>query len=119
MKRNEFKLLLEDWKKNFIAESPEDPHGVQQRLGQDDLAFASDYDYLDSDSVETMDDMYTSGDFSDLDSDDKSFARDGVGSEDEYRTYSIDDEEAINGFSGVYDDDPTYTPGDYLFYGRL
>ena len=76
MKRNEFKLLIENWRKNFIVESPEDPYGVQQPLGQDDLEFAGDYDEMDPDNVETMADMRNDGDFSDLDSDDMSFARD-------------------------------------------
>ena len=74
MKRNEFKLLIENWRKNFIVESPEDPYGVQQPLGQDDLDFASDHDEMDQDSVETMDSMSMSGDFSDLDSDDMDMA---------------------------------------------
>ena len=75
MKRNEFKLLIENWRKNFIVESPEDPYGVQQPLGQDDLDFASDHDEMDQDSVGTMDDMSMSGDFSDLDRDDMALAR--------------------------------------------
>ena len=119
MKRNEFKLLLEDWKKNFIVESPEDLYG----LDQDDLDFAGDYDGMDSDSVETMDDMSMSGDFSDLDSDDMSFARDGhsdyldSGIDMGDSIYSSDSEEGINGFSGMYDDDPTYSAGDHSSIG--
>ena len=121
MKRNEFKLLIENWRKNFIIESPEDPYGVQQPLDQDDLNFASD---RDEENTETL----TSGDFSDLDSDDKALARDDhsdyLDSSDDslghggHSLPSSDSEEDIDGFSGIYDDDPTYTRGDHSSIGQ-
>tara|TARA_B100001059_G_scaffold181387_1_gene182341 strand:- start:963 stop:1349 length:387 start_codon:yes stop_codon:yes gene_type:complete len=100
MKRNEFKLLIENWRKNFIVESPENPYSVQQTLDQDDLDyFASDYDDdLDQDSVETTDDMHTAIDFSDLDSDDSlghgghSFASLDTHSQESYGQYPEDKE---------------------------
>ena len=59
MKRNEFKLLLEDWKKNFIVESPMSPEDVQ---------YFSD----DQDMVDTLDS--NTDNFSDLDQDDQDLA---------------------------------------------
>ena len=120
MKRSEFKLLLEDWKKNFIAESPKDPYGVQQPLDQDDLDFAGDYDGMDSDSIETMDDM------SMLDDDDKDLALgiDHLDSDDDSLKHydhslpSSDSEEGVDGFSGMYASDPTYSSGDYSSMGQ-
>ena len=47
MKRNEFKLLLEDWKRNFIVESPE--------IGPEDVDFFADDGEMDQDGIENMD----------------------------------------------------------------
>ena len=59
MKRNEFKLLLEDWKKNFIVES-EIPEVSDEEIAQDY------FDYFDKDgSFDRMDSesnsLYSSG----------------------------------------------------------
>jgi len=85
MKRNEFKLLLEDWKKNLIVESPDDVPSIDK----DDL----DYFFSDEENSAMSDYDYNTP------------------------TYSSDSEEHIDGFSGVYDDDPTYTSGDYSSTG--
>ena len=130
MKREEFKLLIENWRKNFIVESPKhDPHGVQRDLDQDDLYFADDYhdmpkDNLLDNSVETMDDPSAFGDFSHLDSFDKDFALDrndhdeamhSMDSSDE-GLYSVDSNDEGRGFSGVYDD-YSYESGDFSSLG--
>ena len=79
---------------------------------------------MDPDNVETMDDMKNYGDFSDLDSDDMALARgddhsdyDDSLSHGDHSLPSSDSEEDIDGFSGMYDDDPTYTHGDYSSMG--
>ena len=110
MKRNEFKLLLEDWKKNFIVESdlPE--------ISNDELE--SDLEgYFDDGSFEEpgLDDL---GHPSHMHSSDYDSQELSLGSDDlENPTYSSDSEEHIDGFSGMYPDDPTYTPGDHSSIG--
>ena len=110
MKRNEFKLLLEDWKKNFIVESdlPE--------ISNDELE--SDLEgYFDDGSFEEpgLDDL---GHPSHMHSSDYDSQGLSLGSDDlENPTYSSDSEEHIDGFSGMYPDDPTYTPGDHSSIG--
>ena len=110
MKREEFKLLIENWRKNFIVESPEhDPHGVQHDLDRDDLAFAdpkyADPDYQDDllgDTAAAMDDPM-------LDTDDMAMLDLPHGADDDYDEglYSMDSNDEGRGFSGVYDDPTT------------
>ena len=97
MKREEFKLLIENWRKNFIVESPEhDPHGVQHDIGSDD------YDYFHGD------DMSSSHEDEDLLSNLDSLQDLENGEFDHsmpsYDTLNRDD----NSFEdrGIYDDDP-------------
>ena len=108
MKRNEFKLLLEDWKKNFIVESlPE--------ISNDELK--NDLEFFDDGSFEEpgLDDL---GHPSHMHSSDYDSQGLSLGSDDlENPTYSSDSEEHIDGFSGMYPDDPTYTPGDVSSMG--
>lgn len=59
MKRNEFKLLLEDWKKNFIVES-EIPEASPEEIAQDYFDYFDkdgSFDRIDSES----DSVYSSG----------------------------------------------------------
>lgn len=94
MKRNEFKLLLEDWKRNFIVENEENEIPVASNR-----EIAKDYfDYFNPD--ESFDEP----------------GLDEPGLEDP--SYSSDSEEDIDGFSGMYPDDPTYTPGDFSSMGN-
>ena len=106
MKRNEFKLLIENWRKNFIVESGI-PKTSDEEIKQDY------FDYFNDGSLEEpgLDDLdhpshMHSPDYDSLDLEDL-----------ENPTYSSDSEEDIDGFSGMYPDDPTYTPGDYSSIG--
>ena len=121
MKREEFKLLIENWRKNFIVESPEhDPHGVQRDLDQDDFTFAGDYhdmpkdDLLDN-STETMDDSMMQPA---LDTDDMAMLDLPHGADDASLDYahSMPSNDEDRGFSGVYDD-YSYESGDLSSLG--
>ena len=66
MKRNEFKLLIENWRKNFIVES-----SGKSEVGPEDAAFFMD-DMHDED-IDTLD--ADTSDFSDLSPEDMDLAR--------------------------------------------
>jgi len=111
MKRNEFKLLLEDWKKNFIVESGLPPSNDELK---DDLE-----GYFDDGSFEEpgLDDLGHPSHMHSSDYDSQGLSLGPNDLEDSDSTYSSDSEEHIDGFSGMYPDDPTYTPGDYSSMG--
>lgn len=118
MKRNEFKLLLEDWKKNFIVENEENEIPVAS-----DEEIARDYfNYFDRDgSLEKpgLDDL---GHPSHMHSPDDKFLDSDMNKDDfenkDDPTHSSDSEEDIEGFSGMYPDDPTYSAGDHSSLGQ-
>ncbi len=110
MKRNEFKLLIENWKKNFITESD------LSEISDDELKGDLE-DYFDDGSFEEprLDDL---GHPSHIHSSDDKFLDSDIDKDDFESTYSSDSEEGINGFSGIYDDDPTYSAGDHSSLGQ-
>lgn len=110
MKRNEFKLLIENWRKNFILES-EIPETSDDEIKQDYFDYFND-ESLDEPGLGDLDhpSHMHSTDYDSLDLEDLENPEDP--------TYSSDSEEDIDGFSGMYPDDPTYTPGDFSSMGE-
>ena len=90
MKRKDFKLLIENWRKNFIVESPEDD-GVQHELGSDDYNYFYGSSDDMSDGYEDEDLLSNTGDLHSMPSND---TRD-----DEFKDDSFEDR-------GIYDNDP-------------
>lgn len=86
MNKNEFKLLLENWRKNLVVEGPDDV----PEIDKDDLDFFSDNLFSDEEN-DAMSDY-------------------------DAPSYSSDSEESIDGFSGMYPDDDTVPPPDESGY---
>tara|TARA_B100000927_G_scaffold207107_1_gene168172 strand:- start:1319 stop:1741 length:423 start_codon:yes stop_codon:yes gene_type:complete len=118
MKRNEFKLLLEDWKKNFIVENEENEIPVAS-----DKEISQDYfDYFDRDESlkkPRLDDLKHPSHMHSSDDDPRELDLGPKDLEDpSYNSVpSNDSEEGIDGFSGIYDD-PTYSAGDHSSLGQ-